>query len=173
MVDLISRADAFAAAAHASIDQRRKYTGDPYIVHPRRVAQTVKDTGARDEVIAAALLHDVVEDTPVTLEEIRTEFGKDVAALVEMVTDVSRPEDGNRTLRKAMDRDHLALASAEGQTIKLADLIDNTASITRYDPGFAKVYMREKMELLGVLKEGDTTLRQHASALAEQWGNKR
>ena len=173
MTDLISRADAFAAEAHASIDQRRKYTGDPYIVHPRRVAQTVKDTGARDEVIAAALLHDVVEDTPVTLEEIRTEFGKDVAALVEMVTDVSRPADGNRRLRKAMDRDHLALASAEGQTIKLADLIDNTASITQYDPGFAKVYMREKVELLGVLKKGDITLCQHASALAEQYGTKR
>lgn len=173
MTDLISRADAFAARAHASIDQRRKYTGDPYIVHPRRVAQTVKDTGARDEVIAAALLHDVVEDTPVTLEEIRTEFGKDVAALVEMVTDVSRPEDGNRRLRKAMDRDHLALASAEGQTIKLADLIDNTASITRYDPGFAKVYMRAAVELLGVLKKGDRTLRQRASILAKQYGSKR
>ncbi|PMP98715.1 HD domain-containing protein [Komagataeibacter saccharivorans] len=167
MTDLISRADAFAAVAHASIDQRRKYTGDPYIVHPRRVAQTVKDTGARDEVIAAALLHDVVEDTPVTLEEIRTEFGKDVAALVEMVTDVSRPADGNRRLRKAMDRDHLALASAEGQTIKLADLIDNTASITRYDPGFAMVYMREIVELPDALKKGDRTLRQHASILAK------
>ncbi|WP_282760884.1 HD domain-containing protein [Komagataeibacter saccharivorans] len=173
MTDLISRADAFAARAHASIDQRRKYTGDPYIGHPRRVAQTVKDTGARDEVIAAALLHDVVEDTPVTLEEIRTEFGKDVAALVEMVTDVSRPADGNRRVRKAMDRDHLALASAEGQTIKLADLIDNTASITRYDPGFAKIYMREAVELPGVLKKGDRTLRQRASILAKQYGSKR
>lgn len=90
-----------------------------------------------------------------------------------MVTDVSRPEDGNRRLRKAMDRDHLALASAEGQTIKLADLIDNTASITRYDPGFAKVYMREAVELLGVLKKGDRTLRQRASILAKQYGSKR
>ncbi|WP_308721003.1 HD domain-containing protein [Komagataeibacter xylinus] len=168
MTDLISRADAFAATAHASIDQRRKYTGDPYIVHPRRVAQTVKETGARDEVIAAALLHDVVEDTPVTLEEIKAVFGEDVATLVEMVTDVSRPEDGNRRVRKAMDRDHLAQASAEGQTIKLADLIDNTASITRYDPGFARVYMREKAELLGILKKGDKRLHRRASILVEK-----
>ncbi|GBQ52311.1 HD domain-containing protein [Komagataeibacter sucrofermentans] len=149
MTDLISRADAFTAAAHASINQCRKYTGDPYIVHPRRVAQTVKQTGARDEVVAAALLHDVVEDTPVTLEEIRTEFGENVAALVEMVTDVSRPEDGNRRVRKAMDRDHLALASAEGQTIKLADLIDNTASITRYDAGESGTSWRSQKKETG------------------------
>ncbi|GBQ53553.1 HD domain-containing protein [Komagataeibacter sucrofermentans] len=170
MTDLISRTDAFAAAAHASIDQRRKYTGDPYIVHPRRVAQTVKEVGARDEVIAAALLHDVVEDTPVTLDEIRAAFGEDVAALVEMVTDVSRPKDGYRKVRKAMDRDHLTEASAEGQTIKLADLIDNTASITRYDPGFARVYMRKKAELRGILKKGNKTLRQHAAALMKLHG---
>lgn len=171
MTDLISRADVFAAAAHASIDQRRKYTGDPYIVHPRRVAQTVKETGARDEAVAAALLHDVVEDTQVTLEEIRAEFGEDVAALVEMVTDVSRPEDGNRKVRKAMDRDHLALASADGQTIKLADLIDNTASITQHDPDFARVYMHEKDDLLGVLTKGDRRLHRIASELVRQHVN--
>ncbi|MFT8948517.1 MAG: hypothetical protein ABF876_18750 [Acetobacter aceti] len=56
MRDLISRADAFAAAAYAGINQRRKYTGDPYIVHPRRVAQTVKETGARDEIVAAPIM---------------------------------------------------------------------------------------------------------------------
>ncbi|POF63869.1 hypothetical protein CFR73_07675 [Novacetimonas maltaceti] len=172
-MDLTSRAAAFAAVAHGKINQRRKYTDEPYIVHPHRVAQTVKETGARDEVIAAALLHDVVEDTPVTLEEIRAEFGEDVAALVEMVTDVSRPEDGNRRVRKAMDRDHLAQASAEGQTIKLADLIDNTASITRYDLGFARIYMQEKAELLGVLKKGDETLHQHASTLVKLHGRQR
>ena len=77
--DLMSRADAFAAAAHASIGQRRRYTGDPYIVHPRRVARMVAQTDVRDAVVAAAMLHDVVEDTPVTLTDIRAAFGDGVA----------------------------------------------------------------------------------------------
>ncbi|MBE7728877.1 HD domain-containing protein [Komagataeibacter sp. FXV3] len=167
--DLIARADAFAEAAHASIGQTRKYSGDPYIIHPRRVARMVAQTGARDAVIAASLLHDVVEDTPVTLADIQATFGDDVAALVEMVTDVSRPGDSNRRRRKAMDRDHLAMASAGGQTIKLADLIDNTASITQHDPGFARVYMREMQELLDVLTRGERNLHRQAATLATQY----
>ena len=69
--NLIRRAKAFATQAHASIDQRRKYTGLPYIVHPEAVAELVEATGAGPEVVAAAWLHDVVEDTPVELEQIR------------------------------------------------------------------------------------------------------
>ncbi|MBY4641729.1 HD domain-containing protein [Gluconacetobacter entanii] len=167
-MDLTSRAAAFAAVAHGKINQRRKYTDEPYIVHPWRVARTVRQAGARDEVVAAAWLHDVVEDTPVTLVEIEAEFGPDVAALVEMVTDVSRPEDGNRKARKALDRAHLARASAEGQTIKLADLIDNTETIVEHAPGFARVYLPEKRELLRVLTAGDATLHRRAAALAER-----
>jgi (p)ppGpp synthase/HD superfamily hydrolase len=58
------------------------------------------------------------------------EFAKEVVALVEMLTDVSKPEDGNRAVRKEIDRQHTALASPEGKTIKLADLIDNTQSMS-------------------------------------------
>lgn len=118
----------------------------------------VAQTGARDEVVVAALLHDVVEDTPVTLADIKAAFGADVATLVEMVTDVSCLADGNGRRRKTMD-----------QTIKLADLIDNTASITRHDPGFTRVYMHEKRELLDVLTRGDQELHQQAAALAAQY----
>ena len=144
MSDLPARAHAFAAKAHASIDQRRKYTNDPYIVHPVSVASIVAAAGGSEVMIAAAFLHDVVEDTPVTIEEVEAEFGSEVARLVAELTDVSRPEDGNRKARKAIDRDHSAAASPEGQTIKLADLIDNSETITAYDPNFAVVYMREK-----------------------------
>jgi (p)ppGpp synthase/HD superfamily hydrolase len=158
MDDLERRALAFATAAHASIDQRRKYTNEPYIVHPIAVAELVKSVPHTPEMVAAALLHDVVEDTPVTSEEIHAEFGPIVGELVDWLTDVSRPGDGNRRLRKNLDLQHTAKAPPAAKTIKLADLIDNTLTIAARDPDFWRVYRREKLALLEVLKEGDPTL---------------
>ena len=90
------------------------------------IVQTVEHDEA---MLAAALLHDVVEDTPVTIEEIQEIFGADVASLVDDLTDVSKPEDGNRKFRKALDREHSAQSSARAQTVKLADLISNGVDI--------------------------------------------
>ena len=164
---IIETARQFAAEAHRG--QVRKYTRVPYIEHPIAVAKLVADTGAGSDVIAGALLHDVVEDTPVCLEEIGRLFGTRIMRLVSEVTDVSRPTDGNRKARKALDRLHLAEASPEGKTIKLADLIDNTTSIVRYDPGFAKVYMAEKRSLLPVLVEGNAKLYEKARRIVESY----
>ena len=75
-----------------------------------------------------------------------------------MLTDVSRPEDGNRAARKTLDREHIAKASPQAKTIKIADLIDNSRSIMAHDPQFARVYLAEKRLLLDVLTEGDPTL---------------
>ena len=158
MGDLEGRALAFAKAAHESIDQRRKYSGEPYIVHPMAVAEIVRSVQHTPAMIAAAYLHDVVEDTPVTIELVRSEFGDEVGDLVDWLTDVSRPGDGNRRARKELDRQHLAKAPAAAQTIKLADLIDNTLTIREHDPSFWKVYRREKLALLEVLSRGDRTL---------------
>lgn len=141
----------------------RKYTGEPYIVHPDEVAGIVASVTDDQAMIAAAYLHDVVEDTAVSLDRVRELFGDDVAGLVEMLTDVSKPEDGNRKARKAIDRNHTASASPRAKTIKLADLISNTASIVTHDAEFAKVYLAEKRLLLDVLREGDATL--YAEAL--------
>lgn len=146
----------FATLAHK--DQKRKYTGDPYIVHPIAVSEIVKTVAHTDEMVAAALLHDVVEDTPVTIDEIKTKFGSKVAELVGWLTDISRPEDGNRKTRKTLDRKHSAEAPADAQTIKVADLIHNTDSIERHDPSFWKVYKQEKIALLSVLTKADPTL---------------
>lgn len=157
--DLEMAALHFAAGAHAGIGQVRKYTKEPYIVHPIAVANILAHIpGTRQEVIAAAFLHDVVEDTSVTNETIRQLFGDEVANLVAEVTDVSKPEDGNRRFRKELDRKHLAGASAEGQSIKLADLIDNTKSIVTNDPHFSRVYLKEKTLLLEVLVKGHPKL---------------
>lgn len=165
MSKLVLQADRFAAAAHSAIDHRRKYSGEPYIEHPREVAQLVASVTNDEEVIAAALLHDTVEDTPVTLEQIEFEFGRRIAVLVEQLTDVSRPEDGNRRARKALDLAHTAKASPEAKTVKLADLISNTRSIVAHDPDFARVYLAEKARLLEVLTEGDAGLFGQASLL--------
>jgi len=167
--DMIDRAQAFATNAHASIDQRRKYTNEPYILHPIAVAKMVRSIKCTADVIAAAYLHDVVEDTPVTLQQIWAEFGPDVASLVDQVTDVSRPADGNREARKALDRMHLAKASHAGATIKLADLIDNTRSIIQHDRKFAVTYMREKKLILQAMTQGSPLLRSAALSIVHAW----
>lgn len=162
MTDIVERARIFATAAHAAVGQLRKYTFEPYIVHPAEVAKTVEDIGGSPEMVAAAWLHDTVEDTGVTNEIIRAEFGAEVAELVGWLTDVSRPDHGNRAARKAVDRAHTAAAPAEAQTIKLADLIANTRSIVAHDAEFAKVYLAEKRQLLEVMTKGDARLRERA-----------
>lgn len=165
-MDIIDKARVFATAAHAAAAQLRKYTMEPYIVHPAEVFTIVSSVAsATPEMLAAAWLHDVVEDTGVTIETIRAEFGTEVAELVGWLTDVSRPEQGNRATRKAIDRAHTAMAPAEAQTIKLADLISNCTSIKEHDEAFAKVYFEEKRLLLEVLTKGNPVLLERAKAL--------
>jgi (p)ppGpp synthase/HD superfamily hydrolase len=160
---LIEKARVFATAAHGAVAQLRKYTNEPYIVHPAEVAGIIDNLeGGTVEMIAAAWLHDVVEDTGVTIETIRAEFGEEVAELVGWLTDVSRPEQGNRATRKAIDRAHTAMAPAEAQTVKLADIISNCTSIVEHDATFAKTYLEEKRLLLEVLTKGDATLLERA-----------
>ena len=155
MSDLVERARAYATRAHKRIEHRRKYSNQPYEVHLEAVAKLVASVSDDAETIAAAWLHDTVEDTPATLGDIEAQFGAAVAELVEELTDVSKPGDGNRALRKDIDRQHLAQASARAKTVKLADLIDNCSDITRHDPRFARIYLAEMGALLEVLKEGD------------------
>jgi len=162
MSDLVARARAYATTAHKRIEHRRKYSDQPYEVHLEAVAKLVASVSDDPETLAAAWLHDTVEDTPATLGDIEAEFGAAVAELVEELTDVSKPGDGNRARRKELDRQHLAQASARAKTVKLADLIDNCRDITRHDPRFARVYLAEMTALLDVLKEGDPSLMQQA-----------
>ena len=153
---LINKAKMLAGKAHEG--QFRKYSGLPYIVHPIEVATIVQTVEHSEEMIAAALLHDVVEDTDYSFEDIAKEVSPEVAILVKGLTDVSNPEDGNRKVRKAIDKDHLAEQNAEVQTIKLADVISNSQDIKANDPKFAKVYIEEMKALLEVLTKGDKTL---------------
>lgn len=153
--DIINQVLGFAICAHRN--QRRKYTNRPYVEHCVEVAAIVSGVAGEAE-ICAALLHDVLEDTDVTLEQLVNCFGNQVARLVLEVTDVSKPEDGKREVRKSLDRMHLAKASIAGATIKLADIISNTKSIVEYDKRFASVYIPEKMAVLEVLRNGNRHL---------------
>lgn len=167
---LEKRATLFAMERHAAINHVRKYTGEPYINHPQAVVELVRGVPHTEAMLAAAWLHDTVEDTETTLMEIKDNFGLEVFMFVEMLTDVSRPEEGNRATRKALDRLHTARAMPPAKTIKLADLIDNSSSIIKYDPAFAKVYLREKEALLNVLKEGDRVLWLRADRIVRSSG---
>ncbi len=163
MEHLYDRALAFATRAHAG--QVRKFTGDPYIVHPVAVAALLRGREHCAEVVAAGLLHDTIEDCVVTDAVLAEHFGGDVAALVVQVAKVSTKADGNRAARIARDRAHLATISPAGQTVKLADIIDNTATIAQRDPAFAAVYLAEKRDLLPVLRGGDPVLWEMAAGI--------
>lgn len=168
MSEIVNQAKVYATQAHARIDQRRKYSNQAYDVHLKKVAELVQEVSDDPHMIAAAWLHDTVEDTEATIQDIERIFGLDVAELVEELTDVSRPSDGNRAQRKSIDRFHLAKASVRAKTIKLADLIDNCRDICYHDQRFAKVYTVEMEALLRILEDGDTTLLKRAHKTLRQ-----
>lgn len=159
----------FAKKAHAAVGQVRKYTNQPYIVHPIEVASIVRTVPHTDAMLAAALLHDVLEDTKITEHELRREFGDEITDLVVWLTDVSKPSDGVREVRKAIDRAHSQHAPAAAQTVKVADLISNSHTITKFDPDFAEVYLHEKLLLLDVLTKADKTLVARAYNICKEY----
>lgn len=177
----LSEVRQYAIDAHAavrnkdgSMGQRRKYTNEPYISHPLAVAGLVATVpGATTEDIAAAILHDVPEDTAkdrgMTRQEaigaIEMRFGSGVASKVDWLSDITTPEDGNRRTRKRIECERLARAPASVQTIKIADLLHNSMSIVTNDLDFSVVYLPEKKDLLDNLTLGDVQLRAWAYQL--------
>lgn len=152
MSELTLKAQWFAMGAHG--EQKRKYTGDPYWFHLDSVVKILmQNTSVTDEMLAAAWLHDVVEDTTFRIFDISIFFGKTIAELVNALTEPSHAA-GNRAQRKAIYNEQLANACPTVQTIKYADLIDNTSSIVERDPDFAKLYLEEKRILLPMIDKG-------------------
>jgi len=148
-----------ATLAHG--DQKRKYSDDMYITHPIAVAKILDDTfEVPEELIYAALLHDVIEDTTVTRSmltiQLMMRFNDQKLAyrVVNLVTELTDVYTGeaypgfNRRQRKLLEHDRIARISDEAKLIKLADLIHNTKSIVEEDPSFAKVYLKEKDHML-------------------------
>ena len=154
------KAAAFAAERHC--DQKRKFVlpgeDDRYILHPAAVADIVRSVTDNPEMLAAAWLHDVVEDCQVPFSEIERLFGSRVHALVEMLTDVAKPEDGNRKVRMEKNRLHTLRADADGQTVKVADMIHNMYRIQLVAPKFAPTFCAEMAMVLDGMTQAVDTL---------------
>lgn len=163
----------FADRAHGT--QMRKYTPERYIVHPVRVMELLSEYTSDVCMLSAALLHDVLEDTPVKSEEIEC-FLKDfmldtevrtTISLVQELTDVYVRADFphlNRRKRKELEIARIAKTTRDSQTIKYADIIDNCSEIVKYDRGFAAKFLWECREVLRAAPHGDPAL--HARAVA-------
>jgi (p)ppGpp synthase/HD superfamily hydrolase len=148
----------FAAAMHG--EQTRKYTHEPYVFHPVEVMKIVDlfvpwYAVEREDLLVAALLHDTVEDTNVTIDEVAHRFGPNVARIVAGLTDVSTKSDGNRAARKKIDREHTWSQAWDVQTVKCADIVSNARSVGQFDPDFAEVYLQEKALLLNGMTQAD------------------
>lgn len=165
-VGLAFEAMIFARQVHAR--QRRRYTLNPYAEHLAEVAAIAASTLSpehREHGLAAAWLHDCVEDQGVTQAELKQRFGATVALGVMALSDM---EEGTRRERKRLAC--LRLGSAPGwvQTIKLADLISNSASIVQHDPKFARVYLKEMVLILDAMTQADPRLSGLARSQVEQ-----
>lgn len=155
-MNLIIKAAHFAAVCHK--DQKRKYYGEPYIVHPVRVASRVIMLDyATEPMVCAAYLHDVIEDCNITYETLVEEFNIETASLVRDLTNQAPKKGLNREQRKLMDFERLAKTPRECRAIKLIDRIDNVQDMDWNDP-FCKLYFKETTDLLQLLKGTDSVL---------------
>lgn len=167
----IEKAAALATEWHDG--ELRKYSHEPYIEHPRAVAAIIRSVPQHTwELVAAALLHDVLEvPEPIRtqrIQVIRRELGEVVLQYVLEVSNPSRLEDGDRKTRKAIDRAHLAKASPGGQTLRLADAVHNLHNLNELSPTFAKLYAAEKKLILPLTLSGDPTLHSRVSRIIEE-----
>ena len=129
---LLDRAIIFAVKAHAGTERRGK--GFPYIVHPLEAVEIVATMTPDQELLAAAALHDVVEDTPVSADELRAAFGNRIASLVVAETDVFEEgdtEENSWHRRKQAAMDRLAAAPREAKMVALGDKLSNMRAIAR------------------------------------------
>lgn len=129
---LLDRAIIFAVNAHAGTERRGK--GYPYIVHPLEAVEIVATMTPDQELLAAAALHDTVEDTDVTVEQIRAEFGDRIASLVadeseERPEGISDEESWHDRKRAAINR--LAKASHDAKVVALGDKLSNMRAIAQ------------------------------------------
>lgn len=130
--ELLDRAIIFAVKAHAGTERRGK--GYPYIVHPLEAVEIVATMTADQELLAAAALHDTVEDTDVTVEQIQNEFGERIAMLVANESDVMPEgvsEEDSWHSRKQAAIDRLSQASHDAKMVALGDKLSNMRAIAR------------------------------------------
>lgn len=148
---LVVRAFEFAYQLHS---QQYRASGEPYIAHPVAVAGLLRDLGGNSTMIAAGLLHDVVEDTDVTLEEIESIFGAEVRHLVEGVTKLSKFNFSSKTERQAENFRRMFLAMAKDIrviVVKLADRLHNMRTLEHLKPEKQRAIAQETREIFAPL----------------------
>ncbi len=168
MKDILDKVIAFATEAHG--EQMRKFSPDRYIVHPIRVMKICRQYTSDLAVLAAAVLHDVLEDTPITPKDMQHFLNavmdeRNAARTMQLVielTDVYVKKDYpwlNRRTRKQKEIERLIKTSAASQTIKYADIIDNTGELPQEDEDdFGYVFLSECRHLLSKLNGGNPSL---------------
>jgi len=161
-LDNVTKAMAAAALAHGMAGQKRRWTGEPYVVHPTRVMHRLERAGYSGDMLVAALLHDVVEDTVVTLDDVNREYGLGVSVLVGQLTAPPRDEFETRGQWRAAMLGKLADACGLAQTIKCADIADNCRDVMTHDPEYGLIYRKEKLAVLAVLTRADPELKAEA-----------
>ena len=129
---LLDRAILFAVKAHSGTERRGK--GFPYIVHPMEAMEIVATMTSDQELLAAAALHDTVEDTDVTIDQLREEFGERIASIVASESDTFEEgvsEEDSWHARKQAAIDRLAKASLDAKMVALGDKLSNMRAIAR------------------------------------------
>jgi (p)ppGpp synthase/HD superfamily hydrolase len=175
MNDILQKVEAFARSAHGT--QRRKFVDEPYINHPVRVMQKCAGVTNDLAILSAALLHDVLEDTPVGKEEMQaflqtvmsvSQAERTVGLVIELTdvyTHAAYPKL-NRRARKAKESERLKTTSNDSHTIKYADIIDNATGIAGDD--FAPKLLQEMRVNLQHIPGGNEQLYREASDLVRE-----
>jgi GTP pyrophosphokinase len=150
-VDLVRRAFQFGYQLH---EGQCRASGEPYIAHPVAVAGLLRDLGGNGATIAAGFLHDVVEDTDITPEELEMHFGEEVRRLVEGVTKLSKFNFSSKTERQAENFRRMFLAMAQDIrviVVKLADRLHNMRTLTHLAPAKQKRIAQETLDIFAPL----------------------
>lgn len=162
---LLQEAIEFAVESHKG--HFRRYEGVSYVTHPMAVMGAMTEFTNDEAILSACVLHDAVEDCEaVDIEVIHERFGEIVAGYVFYATEKSKKIDGNRAVRKEIDRRHYSAGTSVSQDIKVLDMINNMPTITLFSTyEFADTYLSEKLQLLGCLRKCNPVLKSRASQL--------
>ncbi len=160
----IQAAASFAATYHKG--QTRKLSGDPYVVHPEAVFNSIKKLGIKDRnILTAAYLHDTVEDTPATYNKIKNEFNKDVADLVKELT--SSDKEIKTMGKPAYLAKKMIQMSDNALVIKLADRWHNVQDVFQMSEKKAKKMIMQTNFILGELKAKRNLNKNHKKIIRE------
>jgi len=170
---LLNRAYVYAMKAHG---HQKRASGDPFFSHPLEVAAILTELKLDDATIAAALLHDVIEDTDVTRAEIDQKFGNEIGALVDGLTKIKKLDLVTRKAEQAENFRKLLVAISSDirvLLIKLADRLHNMRTLGHMKPESRRRVSEETLEIYAPLagRMGMQTLREELEQLAFKWGN--